>query len=233
MIRDKIIPALDVQTKSDLDYLIQELKGEATIVKVGMELYYSYGNEVLKRLKDEGFKIFLDLKLHDIPNTVHNAAKTLAKNGVDILNVHSAGGIDMMKAALDGFKAENSQGILIGVTQLTSTSQEVMNKQLLIPGLINDTVLKYAEITKSAGLDGIVCSAMEVQQVKLNLGSQFKCITPGIRPKGVSNNDQKRVLTPSQAIKNGSDFLVIGRAITKSEFPKKAFKDILKEIENE
>ncbi|MFT6633707.1 MAG: orotidine-5'-phosphate decarboxylase [Bacteriovoracaceae bacterium] len=233
MSRNKIIPAFDVQTRSDLDNLIFELKGEATIVKIGMELYYTYGNEILHRLKNEGFKIFLDLKMHDIPSTVHNAAKTLAKNGVDILNVHAAGGVEMMKAALEGFQTENDKGILIGVTQLTSTSTEIMNNELLIPGSINDIVLKYAELTKKAGLHGIVCSAHEVKTVKENLGAGFKCITPGIRPKGVDKNDQKRVMTPAEAISIGSDYLVIGRAITKAPSPKEAFKNILKEIENE
>jgi orotidine-5'-phosphate decarboxylase len=233
MMRDKIIPALDVQSREDLDRLIFELKGEATIVKIGMELYYTYGNEILHRLKNEGFKIFLDLKMHDIPNTVHNAAKTLAKNGVDILNVHASGGAEMMRAALEGFKTENEKGILIGVTQLTSTSTEVMNNELLIPGTINDVVLKYAELTKKSGLHGIVCSAHEVQKVKEHLGSDFQCITPGIRPKGVDNNDQKRVMTPLEAINIGSDYLVIGRAITKADSPRSAFKSILEEIENE
>lgn len=233
MSRNKIIPALDVQSRSDLDSLIFELKGEATIVKIGMELYYTYGNEILHRLKNEGFNIFLDLKMHDIPNTVHNAAKTLAKNGVDILNVHASGGVEMMKAALEGFQTENDKGILIGVTQLTSTSSEIMNNELLIPGTINDVVLKYAELTKKAGLHGIVCSAHEVKTVKENLGTDFQCITPGIRPIGVDNNDQKRVMTPAEAINIGSDYLVIGRAITKATSPKEAFKNILKEIENE
>ncbi len=231
--RDKIIPALDVQTIEELNFLIQELKGEASIVKIGMELYYSFDNDVIKRLKDNNFKIFLDLKLHDIPNTVHKAAKTLAKNGVDILNVHAAGGIEMMNAALAGFKTENEQGILIGVTQLTSTSTEMMNNELLIAGEVQDIVLKYAENVKTAGLAGIVCSAQEVSSVKEKLGADFQCITPGIRPKGISADDQKRIMTPLQAIRNGSDYLVIGRAITKAPSPRQAYLDILKEIENE
>lgn len=233
MIKEKIIPALDVQTISEFDFLVKELRGEAITVKVGMELYYTFGNRIIEKLKDNNFKIFLDLKMHDIPNTVHKAAKTLARNGVDILNVHAAGGTDMMRAALEGFKSENEKGILIGVTQLTSTSKTMMNTELEIPGEVDDIVLNYAKLVHSSGLDGIVCSAHEVKKIKLNINQDFKCITPGIRPKGLSSHDQKRVMTPLEAINQGSDFLVIGRAITQVKSPKLAFQNIIKEIKNE
>ena len=171
--------------------------------------------------------------MHDIPNTVGKAAKTLAKSGVEILNVHAAGGVEMMKCALDNFKTENPSGKLIGVTQLTSTSQSVMNTQLGIPGNIDDVVIRYAESVRTAGLDGVVCSALEVKRIKSLFGSDFLCITPGIRPKGCASDDQKRIMTPTQALQAGSDYLVIGRAITNEKSPKIAFQKILKDTQNE
>lgn len=232
MMRNKIIPAIDTQDKITLEFLLRELQGEAQILKIGMELYYTFGNDIIKTIKDLGFKVFLDLKLHDIPNTVEKAAKSIAKNGVDILNVHAAGGKEMMQAALNGFKTENSQGILIGVTQLTSTSQEMMNNELLIPGSISKVVHSYGCLVKEAGLAGVVCSAHEVQILKKDFGKEFQCITPGIRPAGSNSHDQKRIMTPLEAVNIGSDYLVIGRAITQAESPKIAFQKILKEIEN-
>jgi orotidine-5'-phosphate decarboxylase len=231
--RKKIIPALDVQSLEELTFLLDELQGKALTVKIGMELYYTFGNNLFLNIKRKGFKIFLDLKLHDIPNTVYESTKTLAKNGSDILNVHAAGGVEMMKAALEGFKEENEHGILIGVTQLTSTSQSMMNNELLIPGKVSDAVLFYAENVKKAGLHGIVCSGHEVKLIKENFGQDFKCITPGIRPKGSVSNDQKRIMTPKEAIECGSDYLVIGRAITRQDSPGEAFDSILEEIYGE
>lgn len=233
MIKNQIIPALDVQDKERFDFLIKELRNDAKIVKIGMELYYTYGNDIVKQVKDYGLKVFLDLKLHDIPNTVHRGCKTLAKNGVDILNVHAGGGIEMMRAGLEGFLEHNSNGILIGVTQLTSTDQQTLNQQLLIPGVLPEAVLSYARNTKEAGLAGVVCSALEVTMIKKHLGDDFKCITPGIRPKGSTSHDQKRVMTPKEAITVGSDYLVIGRAITNADSPKTAFQNIIKDITNE
>lgn len=230
MIKDKIIVALDTQDRDQLDKLINELAGTATYVKVGMELFYTFGNEILKELKEKDFKIFLDLKMHDIPSTVYKACTSLGKLGVDMTNVHVAGGRTMMRAAHDGLREYNDQGILIAVTQLTSTDQKTMNEQILIPGSVEDAVLKYATLTKDAGLAGVVCSPLEVELLKQNLGSDFKTITPGIRPAGVSSNDQKRVMTPQEAIKAGTDYMVIGRAITQAESPKLAYENILKEI---
>ena len=230
MINRKIIPALDVQDQKSLDFLINELSNEAKLLKVGMELFYTFGHEIVAKLKEKDFEIFLDLKLHDIPNTVGKSCKTLSRLGIDMLNVHAAGGVEMMKAAADGFKSGNEKGILLGVTQLTSTSQTVMNNELLIPGKTLDVVLKYAENAKKAGLDGVVCSAHEVRAIKKNIGEDFCCVTPGIRPKGSSSHDQKRVMTPSEALEAGSDYLVIGRAICQATSPKEAFQLILKEI---
>ena len=230
MIQDKIIVALDTQDRSELDKLLTELSGTATYVKVGMELFYTFGNDIIKELKDKDFKIFLDLKMHDIPSTVYKACSSLSKLGVDMTNIHVAGGRTMMRAAHDGIKEYNEKGILIAVTQLTSTDQKTMNDQILIPGSVEDAVLKYASLTKDAGLSGVVCSPLEVELLKHNLGSDFKTVTPGIRPAGVSSNDQKRVMTPQEAIKAGTDYMVIGRAITQADSPKIAFENILKEI---
>lgn len=231
-IRKMIIPALDVQDKESLDNLLHELRGSAKMVKVGMELFYTYGFDVLSRIQRTELDIFLDLKMHDIPNTVHKACKTLSKRGVNMLNVHASGGIEMMNAAAEGMKEFNENSLLIAVTQLTSTSQRVMNDDLLIPGSISDIVLKYAENAKKAGLDGIVCSAQEVEIIKKEIGEDFKCITPGIRPKGANSDDQSRIMTPLEAITAGSDFLVIGRPITQADSPKEAFEKIYEDIKN-
>lgn len=230
MNEDKIIVALDTQSPAEIDRFIYELAGTATFVKVGMELYYTFGNDIIRKLKDNNFKIFLDLKLHDIPNTVHKSAKTLAKAGVDILNVHAAGGIEMMRAASEGFKEISSEAKLIGVTQLTSTCQETLNEEIGIQGELIDSVIQYAQNTKKAGLDGVVCSAHEVKLIKKQIDQNFLCITPGIRPKGHAAQDQKRVMTPTEAMLAGTDYMVIGRPITQADSLKTAFKDILQEI---
>ncbi|MDP7319852.1 MAG: orotidine-5'-phosphate decarboxylase [Bacteriovoracaceae bacterium] len=230
MNQDIIIPAIDVQTPDRLNFIIEELACEASMVKVGMELYYSFGEKILDNLSEKELKIFLDLKLHDIPNTVGKSCKALGKLGIQMLNVHAAGGADMMSAANESFKSENEKAKLIAVTQLTSTSQKMLNEQLLIPGTILDCVLRYAELAKKSGLDGVVCSAMEAPYIKKELGPDFLCITPGIRPSGADHNDQKRVMTPQQAMANGSDYLVIGRAITEATSPKKAFQDITQSL---
>lgn len=230
---EKIIPALDVQNSDELDFLIKELSGNALYVKIGMELYYTYGNEVIKKLKANGFKIFLDLKIHDIPTTAFRTCMTLAKNKVDILNVHASGGLDMMKASMEGFKGTSPNSLLIGVTQLTSTNQNMLNNQLKVKGNILDITLEYASLVKQAGLDGVVCSPHDVEKIKQNLGQKFICITPGIRPLNSQSDDQKRIMTPKDAIKNGSDYLVIGRAITRSKSPRESFNQIVKGIINE
>ena len=228
--KSKIIPAIDTQDEHRLKFLLSELQGEVETVKIGMELFYTFGLDIIPMIKEFDFKIFLDLKLHDIPNTVHHATKTLAKNGVDILNVHAAGGIEMMKAAAEGLKEVNQNSLLIAVTQLTSTSQDMLNKELLIDQQINDCVLHYAKNANHAGLDGVVCSPLETKLIKDNIDVNFKCITPGVRPEGVHHHDQKRVLTPLEAINNGADYLVIGRAITQAISPKKALHLIRESI---
>ena len=230
MIKDKIIVAIDTQSEERLNFLINELKDQASFVKIGMELFYTYGPDIIKKLKDLGFKIFLDLKLHDIPQTVHNSCKTLSKLNIDILNIHAAGGMNMMRQALSGYREFNENGKLIAVTQLTSTDQETLNTQIGIPGELNEAVIHYAKLTQQAGLNGVVCSAKEIQIVKENCGLDFLCVTPGIRPKGSVAHDQKRILTPFEAVQLGVDHMVIGRAITQAVSPRESFITILEEI---
>lgn len=228
--RDHIIVAFDTQDKKHLEFLFNELKGEVGHAKIGMEAFYTFGIDLIERFKKEDIKVFLDLKLHDIPSTVEKASRTLAKLGVDILNVHAAGGIDMMKGAALGFREQNNQGKLIAVTQLTSTTQDVMNKELNILGDVQAQVEHMANLTKMAGLDGIVSSAGEVKQVKARFGQDFICVTPGIRPKGSDQGDQRRIYTPMEAITSGADYLVIGRPITQAPSPKEAYLKILEDI---
>lgn len=236
--KGRIIVALDVQNRSDLDRLIGELAGRASIVKVGMELFYSEGPQVVQDLLAKKLDIFLDLKMHDIPNTVGKTAKALTKMGVKIFNLHAAGGADMMKSAVAGIEEalrENTALMkpkLIAVTQLTSTTPEVLKKQILIDHSMEETILSYAALAKECGLDGVVCSPLEVPMIKEKLGAEFLCITPGVRPAGSNTQDQKRITTPAAAIQNGSDYLVIGRPITGAQNVGDAFQNILEEINN-
>ena len=228
--KDHIIVAFDTQDKKQFDFLFNDLKNDIGHAKIGMEAFYTFGIDVIERFKKENIKVFLDLKLHDIPSTVEKASRTLSKLGVDILNVHAAGGVDMMKAAALGFKENQTNGKMIAVTQLTSTNQDIMNNELKIPGLVEQQVEHMATLTKSAGLDGIVSSAGEVKKVKARLGLDFICVTPGIRPKGSDQGDQKRIYTPMEAITSGADYLVIGRPITQAPSPKEAYLKILEDI---
>ncbi|MGT2831961.1 orotidine-5'-phosphate decarboxylase [Streptococcus halotolerans] len=198
-------------------------EGESLYVKIGMELYYACGAEIVSFLKSMGHSIFLDLKLHDIPNTVESAMRVLAKLGVDMTNVHAAGGVEMMAAAKRGF---GQQGILIAVTQLTSTSQEQMQDNQNIQTSLADSVKHYAQKTAEAGLDGVVCSAHEVALIKESTMADFVCLTPGIRPNGSNKGDQKRVMTPSQARAAGSNFIVVGRPITQAPDPYQVYQAI-------
>ena len=196
-------------------------------VKIGMELFYAEGPEMIKQLKARGHKVFLDLKLHDIPNTVKKAMQVLGAYGVDMVNVHAAGGVEMMKAAKEGlllgaarFAAKPK---LIAVTQLTSTDEETLHNQLLIDKPMDEVVKKYALNAREAGLDGVVCSAFEAAGIHEACGADFITVTPGIRFAENSNDDQKRVMTPAQAKAAGSDFIVVGRPITAAERPIDAY----------
>lgn len=240
---ERIILALDYDSKEQVTNTIKNLDGEVKFVKVGMELYYSEGPDIVRYLKDQGLKVFLDLKIHDIPNTAFKSMRSIAKLGADIINVHASGGVEMMKAArgalleeLGDYDISNSgrpsstRPFLIGVTQLTSTNQEAMNSELGIPGTVEDSVIKLAENVNKAGLDGVVASAHEVEKIKEKLGAGFITITPGIKLKDNKANDQKRVMTPIEAVKIGTDYMVIGRAITQAEDPRKVFQSIVSDI---
>ena len=197
--------------------------GESLYLKVGMELYYATGPEIVSYLKDLGHSVFLDLKLHDIPNTVKSAMKVLSHLGVDMTNVHAAGGVEMMKAAREGLGKEAK---LIAVTQLTSTSEEQMREFQNIQTSLQESVIHYAKKTAEAGLDGVVCSAQEVKLIKEAISPDFICLTPGIRPSGAAVGDQKRVMTPADAYHIGSDYIVVGRPITQATDPVAAYHAI-------
>ena len=196
---------------------------ESLYLKVGMELYYAAGPEIVSSLKSLGHSVFLDLKLHDIPNTVKSAMKVLSQLGVDMTNVHAAGGVEMMKAAREGL---GNQAKLIAVTQLTSTSETQMQEFQNIQTSLQESVIHYAKKTAQAGLDGVVCSAQEVQVIKQATKPDFICLTPGIRPAGTAVGDQKRVMTPADAYQIGSDYIVVGRPITQAEDPVAAYHAI-------
>ena len=196
---------------------------ESLYLTVGMELYYAEGPEVVRYLKSLGHSVFLDLKLHDIPNTVKSAMKVLSQLGVDMTNVHAAGGVEMMKAAREGL---GSKAKLIAVTQLTSTSEAQMQDFQNIQTSLQESVIHYAKKTAEAGLDGVVCSAQEVQVIKEATSQDFICLTPGIRPAGAAVGDQKRVMTPADAYQIGSDYIVVGRPITQAEDPVAAYHAI-------
>ena len=199
---------------------------ESLYLKVGMELYYATGPEIVSYLKGQGHSVFLDLNLHDIPNTVKSAMKVLSQLGVDMTNVHAAGGVEMMKAAREGL---GSQAKLIAVTQLTSTSEAQMQEFQNIQTSLQESVIHYAKKTAEAGLDGVVCSAQEVQVIKQATKPEFICLTPGIRPQGAAIGDQKRVMTPADAYQIGSDYIVVGRPITQAEDPVAAYHAIKNE----
>ncbi len=203
-------------------------------VKIGMELFYGAGPDIVREIKKRGHKIFLDLKLHDIPNTVRKAMKVLSNLDVDMCNVHAAGTIEMMKAALEGLtRPDGTRPLLIAVTQLTSTSEERMQNELLIGAGINETIVKYASNAKEAGLDGVVCSPLEAGMVKEACGKDFIAVTPGIRFADAAADDQVRITTPARAREIGSDFIVVGRPITAAEDPVAAYRRCIEEFVND
>lgn len=225
---NKIIVALDVSDEAKLLSLMDSLKGHEVWTKIGMELFYAMGPAVVHEAKKRGFKVFLDLKLHDIPNTVNKGIAALTKLPIDMVNVHAAGGSEMMKRAADAVKASPNSPLLIAVTQLTSTTTEQMNLEQRILGDVKDSVVNFAKLAKDSGCDGVVSSPLEVQAIKQNCGSQFLTVTPGIRPADKETHDQKRVTTPADALKLGTDYMVIGRPITEAKNPREALESILK-----
>ncbi len=228
--RDVII-ACDFSSAEATLAFLDKFTDYKPFVKIGMELYYAAGPAIVKEIKDRGHKIFLDLKLHDIPNTVKKAMSVLSKMDVDMCNLHAAGTIDMMKAALEGLtRPDGTRPLLIAVTQLTSTSEERMQKELLINASINDTIVKYAQNAKQAGLDGVVCSPLEAGMVKEACGAEFVTVTPGVRFADGEVGDQVRVTTPARAKEIGTDYIVVGRPITQAEDPVAAYKRCVAEF---
>ncbi|MBF7029087.1 orotidine-5'-phosphate decarboxylase [Staphylococcus kloosii] len=219
------IIALDFDTEDAVNNFLDNFD-EPLFVKVGMELFYQTGPQLIKSIKERGHDIFLDLKLHDIPNTVGKAMEGLSKFDVDLVNVHAAGGTTMMERAVAGIRKHNSDIKIIAVTQLTSTSQEMLNEQQNIKTSMDEAVLNYATLAQKAGLDGVVCSPLETTMLKDHLGASFLKVTPGIRPADSETNDQKRVTTPEDAKKLGSTHIVVGRPITQSDDPVASYHKI-------
>lgn len=230
--KSKCIMALDFQNIGEVQAFLAAFPHEKLSVKVGMELYYSEGPAVIQLLKQAGHDIFLDLKLHDIPNTVRSAMKQLARLGVDMVNVHAAGGSRMMREAIEGLTEGTPPGqmrpICIAVTQLTSTSEEQMQREQWIEKPLNETVVHFAKLAKESGMDGVVCSALEVPMIRSALGDDFYTVTPGIRMKSAKVDDQIRVVTPDEARKLGSSYIVVGRNITQVENPAEAYQQVMK-----
>lgn len=230
-----LIIALDFEQKVERQAFLASFKGETLDLKIGMEGFYREGTSVIEELKNQGHRIFLDLKLHDIPNTVKQAMKALASLEVDLVNVHAAGGQKMMAAAREGLEAGTLAGQdrakLIAVTQLTSTSQQTLTSDLLIHQQMNEVVAHYARVTKDSGLDGVVCSAHEVSDIHQACGSSFLTVTPGIRLAGDSAGDQHRIVTPAEARKMGSWGIVVGRSITTASDPYAAYQQVKTEWE--
>lgn len=227
IVAEKIIVALDLGNKKEVEDALSKFPA-VRFVKVGMELFFSAGPDLVRSLKDRGLKVFVDLKVHDIPNTAAGAMRSLSGLGCDFLNLHCSGGLEMMQRAQETISEPTK---LIGVTQLTSTNQTMLNEQLGIPGTVEASVLNYAKLAKKAGLAGVVCSPLEVKALKEVCGEEFLAVTPGVRPAGSGIQDQKRTMTPAEAIKAGSDYLVIGRPIMASQDPNSAFLKIVEEIE--
>ena len=226
-----VIVACDFADRAQLDNFLAKMGDKRPFLKIGMELFYAEGPQIVRYLKERGHKIFLDLKLHDIPNTVKKSMSVLRGLGVDMTNLHAAGTISMMEAALEGLTApDGSRPLLIAVTQLTSTSQERMKEELLIDAPLEQTVLHYAKNAAKAGLDGVVCSPLESPVVHDYCGAGFMTVTPGVRFADSSTDDQVRIATPARAKELGSDYIVVGRPITAAEDPVQAYERCMKEF---
>ncbi|MHC5267784.1 orotidine-5'-phosphate decarboxylase [Enterococcus sp. LJL98] len=231
---ERPIIALDFPSKQEIETFLTKFPAEEKLfVKVGMEIFYQEGPEIVRWLKSCGHDIFLDLKLHDIPNTVSRAMERIAGLGVAITNVHAAGGVEMMAAAQAGLTKGTPEGQttpqLIAVTQLTSTSEQQMHDDQLIQTSLEESVLHYAQCAQKAGLAGVVCSALEAQKIHQATSDSFMCLTPGIRPSGAAVGDQKRVVTPALAKTIGSNVIVVGRPITQAKKPYEAYLAIKNE----
>ena len=230
MNRDVII-ACDFSSAAETYAFLDKFQDEKPFVKIGMELFYAEGPAIVREIKRRGHRIFLDLKLHDIPNTVKKSMSVLSRLDVDMCNLHAAGTIEMMKAALEGLtRPDGTRPLLIAVTQLTSTSEERMRNDLLIDHNINDVVVHYAKNAKVAGLDGVVCSPLEAGIVKEACGAEFMTVTPGIRFADGEVGDQVRITTPERAREIGTDYIVVGRPITAAADPVAAYRRCMSEF---
>lgn len=234
--KERLIIALDVDTAGEAEVLVSRLQDHVGLFKVGMQLFNSEGPDIIKRIHRLGGRVFLDLKLHDIPNTVGQAAAVLTRLGVFMFNVHTAGGSEMMrKAAAGAVRSAGEAGVslplVIGVTVLTSINQAIMENEIGIPGGIQDQVVKWAKLAKESGLNGVVSSPKEIAAIRDACGPDFVIITPGVRPEWAAVNDQKRVMTPKEAVKAGATYLVVGRPITGAADPVKAANMIVNEME--
>ena len=226
-----VIIACDFKSKEEVLNFLDLFKEEKPFLKIGMELYYAEGPEIVREIKKRGHKIFLDLKLHDIPNTVMKAMKVLSNLDVDMCNLHASGSIKMMEAAIQGLTREDgTRPLLIAVTQLTSTSEDVMQNELLINKPLDEVVMQYAHNAKVAGLDGVVCSPLEASKVKDKCGKDFITVTPGVRFADGEVGDQVRVTTPAKATEIGSDYIVVGRPITQADDPVAAYRRCVAEF---
>ncbi len=226
-----VIIACDFASAEKTFEFLDKFTGRKPFVKIGMELFYAEGPQIVKEIKKRGHKIFLDLKLHDIPNTVKKAMSVLSGLDVDLCNLHASGTVRMMEAAIEGLTREDgTRPLLIAVTQLTSTDQQAMEEDLLIKEDIADVVIHYAKNAKKAGLDGVVCSPLEAGKVHENCGKDFLTVTPGVRFADGDIGDQKRVMTPAEAKKIGSDYIVVGRPVTAADDPVAAYERCVAEF---
>ncbi|SEN16777.1 orotidine-5'-phosphate decarboxylase [Lihuaxuella thermophila] len=230
----RVIIALDFPGAVAAESFLAHWDGQRKpFIKVGYQLFYAVGPDWVAKRKEEGYSVFLDLKLHDIPNTVAKGIESLSRLGVDMLTIHAGGGRAMMEAAREAAEAAGGprRMKLLAVTQLTSTDQQMLNQELGIPGSLEECVIRYAQLAERSGADGVICSGQEVANIKRATSPSFLAVTPGIRPAGTDVQDQKRVVTPADALASGADYLVVGRPITRAADPKAAFDTIIAEME--
>jgi len=234
--RERLVLALDVNNFKKAEELVDKLTDYVGVFKIGNQLFTAEGTKVIKMVQEKGGKVFLDLKFHDIPNTVARAAEVVSKLGIYIFDIHTSGGYEMMKATVEASKKLSfalgiSKPLILGVTLLTSINQEILEKEIGIKKRLEEQVVHLAKLAKAAGLDGVVASSWEIKEIRKACGEDFVILTPGIRPAGKSSDDQKRIMTPREAIKLGADFLVIGRPIRNASNPVESAKEILREME--
>ncbi|MBR5624699.1 orotidine-5'-phosphate decarboxylase [bacterium] len=227
-----VITALDVSDRETMRSLIKQLAPFGGIFKLGLEMFVGFGPEIVRELIAGGGKVMLDLKLHDIPNTVRKAAKNAGTLGAELLTVHASGGSAMLKAAVEGVKEAGSRTKVLAVTVLTSIDEETLQNELGVGKSVIEQVKSLALLARESGVDGVVCSPKEIKAIRECCGPDFLIVTPGIRPKGSAVGDQKRIKTPSEAINDGASYIVVGRPITEAASPASAMQDILNEIEN-